>query len=309
MQATFPWKYLRLHSRDEDTRRSPPVARYRNNLVRAILCIHPARLKERTLQTALSQRHNLLFVASQDTVHVFEPEYPNQSLIQGPILVIVLPRTAVRRRGHINPSHPHAINHLIVSDLGNDEILLLACDDGDVIAFRVRSIRRAAQRDLNETVCPAPGLDAYFIENVGLSAWGLAVHKGARLIAVSANTHEITVFAFALRNGSSSDSDPDTDNNATFIRALQQNSKWNAVEKPYDPEQRSLRNLKVCLTGHYTNIPSIAFCNSETDRDGRFLASTDIAGNTFVWDVWRQTRVENFLSSEGDRLDRHFDGS
>lgn len=215
----------------------------------------------------------------------------------------------MRRRGYINPSHPHAINHLIVGDLGNDEVLLLACDDGDVIAFRVRSIRQAAQRDLDDGAFLGPGLDALFVENVGLSAWGLALHKEARLIAVSANTHVITIFAFALRHGSSSDSDPDTDDDVTFIRELQQNANWNAVEKPYDPEQRSSRNLIVRLTGHYTNIPSIAFCNSETDPDGRFLASTDIAGHSYVWDVWRQTSVEDFLSPESDRNNQDSDGS
>lgn len=215
----------------------------------------------------------------------------------------------MRRRGYINPSNPHAINHLIVGDLGNDEILLLACDDGDVIAFRVRSIHQAAQRDPDESVCIRPGLEAFFVENVGLSAWGLAVHKDARLIAVSANTHEITIFAFALRYGSSSDSESGTDDDATFIRALQQNAKWNAIKKPYDPEQRSSRNLIIRLTGHNTNIPSIAFCNNERDPDGRFLASTDIAGHTYVWDVWRQTSVEDFVSPESVGTDQHIDGS
>jgi len=215
----------------------------------------------------------------------------------------------VRRRGYIDPSHPHAINHLIVGDLGNDEILLLACDDGDVVAFRIRSIRQATQRDVDGGVCLGPGLDAFFVENVGLSAWGLAIHKEARLIAVSANTQEITIYAFALQHGSSSDSDFDTEDDATFVRALQQNAKWNAVEEPYDPELRFSRNLIIRLTGHYTNIPSIAFDNSETDPDGRFLASTDIAGQTFVWDVWRQTRVKSYPSFVGDRLGRHFDGA
>lgn len=33
------------------------------------------------------------------------------------------------------PSLPHGINNIKVGDLGNLEILLVACDDGDVIAF------------------------------------------------------------------------------------------------------------------------------------------------------------------------------
>jgi hypothetical protein len=39
---------------------------------------------------------------------------------------------------------------------------------------------------------------SFFAENVGESAWGLAIHSQSRLIAVGSNAHEIQVFAFAL---------------------------------------------------------------------------------------------------------------
>lgn len=44
----------------------------------------------------------------------------------------------------------------------------------------------------------AADFTSFFCENVGISAWGLAVHSASRLIAVSSNHHEITVFAFGL---------------------------------------------------------------------------------------------------------------
>ena len=35
-------------------------------------------------------------------------------------------------------------------------------------------------------------------ENVGMSAWGLAIHEKSRMIAVSSNLKEVTVFMPAL---------------------------------------------------------------------------------------------------------------
>ena len=45
------------------------------------------------------------------------------------------------------------------------------------------------------------------------------------------------------------------------------------------------------LVGHANNIPCIAFCNTFEDRRGRYLASTDIAGVTMIWDVDRSIPV------------------
>lgn len=36
------------------------------------------------------------------------------------------------------------------------------------------------------------------LQNVGISAWGLAIHQEARLIAVSANSANVDIFAPAL---------------------------------------------------------------------------------------------------------------
>ena len=43
----------------------------------------------------------------------------------------------------------------------------------------------------------------FFHENVGKTAWGIAIHEKSRLIAVSSNLREVTVFCF----GSSSAAD------------------------------------------------------------------------------------------------------
>ena len=218
--------------------------------------------------------------------------YPHQIIPQDSILDIDLPRTATGRPGHIDLANPHAVNQLIIGNLGIEEILLVACDDGDIIAFMVRSICRAAQ--LNNEGITKSECRPFLLENVGGSAWGLAIHQEARLIAASANTRDILVFAFALGHGSSAGSDSDRSDEVADMDLIKDNSDWNRVDGPYDPEQRYSKNLIIRLSGHLTNIPNIAFCDGEADQSGQYLVSTDIFGGIFVWDVWQQKRVDDY---------------
>ena len=201
----------------------------------------------------------------------------------------------------IDPRNPHAVNHMIVGDIGHVEILLASSDDGDVIAFTTNSIQQAIQDNVAGNTDIGCRLNAFFIENVGHSAWGLAIHKAARLIAVSANTHEITVFAFALGSDQAPGSGSEDEDSAlsSSIDGLGGDTDWLCLEHSIDPPERSSRNIKVRLLGHETNIPSISFCNSDADPHGRYLLSTDIDGQTFVWDVWQKKRIGD-LSKIGD---------
>ena len=149
-------------------------------------------------------------MANQGSIHVFLLTYPDQLFQDQPDLIIDLPPSNFRIRGDINPTSPHSANRALVAKLGTEEILLVACDDGDVIGYNTKSIQGAIDRkglsedhDASNSAVPA----AFFHENVGRSAWGLAVHETARIIAVSANTHSITVFAFALANITSTEED------------------------------------------------------------------------------------------------------
>ena len=256
---------------------SPPVAWYRNNL------------------TALSHFHNLFFVAYVDRIHVFQPQFPTQKISGKPQLELILPVTQLDSRGYIHPSHPHTINQLAVGDLGNEEILIAACDDGDVIAYSTRHIYNAIE--IEQDVGP-PLFDhvrPFFKRNVGMSAWGIAIHTSARLIAISSNTTHIVVFAFAIgqtsptegpssHGGEYSSSDLDLDPEAV---------DWTRVLRgSLSPDQR-WRNQEIILIGHSHNIPSIAFCNTEDDLVGRYLVSTDINGSTYVWDIWKRLTLMN----------------
>ncbi|KAL8784125.1 MAG: hypothetical protein Q9195_009169 [Heterodermia aff. obscurata] len=293
-------RYPRTSSEDEN--RPPPVSLYRNNLA------------------ALSQRYNYLFIAYRSEIRVYQPEFPTQNVPRTAILTFELPNSDHRLRGcelnlvdvflgllivrqptlDIDPTNPHAINHIIVGDIGDQETLLAACDDGDVVAISTRLIHRAAQRNIAVAQgvddLPADDVRAFFTGNVGASAWGLAIQKEARLFAVSANTHHIMVFAFALGGGpgeeSSSDSEEDVFDGT--LDDLTQNADWNILAGRPAPGQRASQNLQIVLRGHRTNIPNIAFCNIDADTEGKYLISTDIENCNYVWDIWQQKRICSF---------------
>jgi hypothetical protein len=154
-----------------------------------------------SIQTGLSHEHNLFFLAAGEEVLVYEPQFPHQHLRASPLLTIHLPVSRGGLRGYINPLAPHCVNTLLVGYLGSDEILLTASDDGDVIGYSTSTIRSTIELQVGSLALgdsaqtqPRP----FFIRNFRKSAWGLAIHAQARKIAVSANTHEVTVIAFAL---------------------------------------------------------------------------------------------------------------
>jgi len=110
------------------------------------------------------------------------------------------------RRGEINPSEPHCINHIVAAFVGNEEWVIVACDDGDIVGYQVRQLSKAIENydgcDCQELPWAAHHChhqpEPCAAWNVGRSAWGLAVHTNARLIATSSNSRRATVFALAL---------------------------------------------------------------------------------------------------------------
>lgn len=160
--------------------------------------------------TALSQHYNLYFVAYQGYVHVHHPNRTAATILEGSPLAILDPDEsktpmATYTSGHVNRRCPEEVNHMIVGDLGDKEILLLCRDNGDVVAWYTHEIVRLVEAQVlrpgDFATKPPPARPRHFFaDNVGVSAWGLAIHTKSRLIAVSANTSEVTVFAFALDN-------------------------------------------------------------------------------------------------------------
>ncbi|KAF2209170.1 hypothetical protein CERZMDRAFT_70319 [Cercospora zeae-maydis SCOH1-5] len=218
---------------DDDYAHAPPVGHWRCNL-----------------------RQNLYFVAYSTDIYVYVPQYPTQAVPQKPALIVPSQPSSPGLRGTLDIRQPHSINHLVVQRLGNEEVVAAVRDDGDVNAFLVRhlvsAIERRARAD-NHMRPIADDLRPFFHTNVGQSAWGLAIHSHARIIAVSANTHNITIFKFGLAR--------DTDHDTTH------------------PDTAFRRNTASQIINGSTNIPHIAFCNTGDDPTARWLLTTDIGGN------------------------------
>lgn len=216
-------------------------------------------------------------------------------------MIIDVPRASLGLRGfYINPVKAHTINQLVVSDLGHEEIVAVACDNGDVVAYTTRSIYDAIERDtLDEPGAQSPRIRTILLRNVGESAWGLAVHKAARLIAVSSNAHYVTVFAFALCREPSPDRLHESDDEGLLPAG---NISLNLEEwvQPLVYSESLLRrstcNFVIILEAHTFNIPSIAFCNTDADPTGRYLVSTDIGGVILVWDIWQRKILSNLTA-------------
>ena len=245
----------------------------------------------------MSQYRNFLFVAYVDQIHVFEPVFPSQTLPKKPALKIAIPESRAGLTGYIAPDFPHAINHLIIGEIGNEEVLVACCDDGDVVGYTIRSIERLleslpdlrSQSELSnrniETVHTVPGCP-FLLENVGGSAWGLATHKTQRLLAVSSNTSEICIFVFAL---GLPNIDIKLDKKLAHLEtndepSLSDDKLW-PRKRNGSPKDRS-KNTMIVLSLHNENIPSIAFYNSDRDGQETYLASTDIGGRLLIWEIW-----------------------
>ncbi|KAL1886885.1 hypothetical protein Plec18167_000820 [Paecilomyces lecythidis] len=247
--------------------------------------------------TALSQRRNLLFVAYSHQIYVWEPAGPWQTLGAKPCMIITPVMKNPDAKGYINPDDPHAINNIVVDDLGRDEVLILATDSGNVSGYHVEAIFSAIERaSLDGLQAPIDGshIEPFFTENVYASAWGLAVHKYARTIAVSANTGLITVFAFALVDPTE-EAGRDAEKDLEFADGFH-NYEQNWLDVQTDDEFLQFRrlmpyrhrscNVRLTYSGHFTNIPCVTFLNCDLDPNGCWMLSTDIDNKLLVWKVW-----------------------
>ncbi|KAK2803835.1 hypothetical protein FQN50_006842 [Emmonsiellopsis sp. PD_5] len=244
--------------------------------------------------TALSQHRNLYFVAYQHQVYVYQPTARGQSIGSTPAIILTPIVKNPTAAGHINSLHPNDVNNLLVGELGSEEILVLVTDAGNVTAYRTEPFFKAIEEKGSNPGSSTPKalgaqLEPFFLDWVGKSAWGVAIHKIGRLIAVSSNTSCITVFAFALAEPAANG---DTAKNLHTPRG--ETLEWTniSLESQYSVlrrlklEQRRARNVRMTLTTHTTNIPNIGFLNSDLDSEGNWLLSTDIDNKLCIWSIW-----------------------
>ncbi|KAK3341170.1 hypothetical protein B0T25DRAFT_333045 [Lasiosphaeria hispida] len=270
--AQDPWFGQQQQQPQQQQSGFPRVARLRCNL------------------TALSQRYNLYFTAYQDKIYVYQPKRAPQ-ILPAPTLILSPRRTKATRllQGVIDRYFGHQINNMVVGNLGNFEVLFFVYDDGDVGAYYTHTIVRCIK--LNSSNGPSHGTGGapprqavpkeFFHDNVGLSAWGLAIHEQSRLLAVSSNRREVTVFAFATSDNPVRGESPKADNSPKV---------WSGqtaleLERHFQSRTRTWRIvLPTGAEGHY--MPSIAFCNDETGYADK-VVGVDIQGNTWILDIWK----------------------
>ena len=203
--------------------------------------------------------------------------------------VILTPRKsrAARKAGAaIDSSFPHQMNSIMVGNLGDLEIVCFAFDDGDVGAYYTHTIARciATNSGHGQSTGGAVSRNAvpkqFFHESVGLSAWGLAVHQQSRLVAVSSNRAEVTVFAFATTDNPFQGVSVDLDASPTLPDGA---TAWE-LEKHFQSRTRTWRIILSTGPGA-ANIPSIAFADDETGYADKVLAY-DIYRHTWIMDIW-----------------------
>ncbi|KAI0878901.1 hypothetical protein GGS24DRAFT_313092 [Hypoxylon argillaceum] len=258
--------------------------------------------------TALSQRYNMYVAAYRNGIHISRVRScVDHALPPRPDLILKPPvsKESLKVGGYIDPNMPHQMNHLIMADLGDEEILLLACDDGDVVAYYSSHIERAlshlepgSAHDNSAIVKP------FFHQNVGISAWGLAVHKKSRLIAVSNNNHHVHVFALALTDSKHSSSEwstkPEYLHDIFLLIRISLEGEITEKSEDFgrdisleaehlgDPSlrRRDYGYHFILETGDQgNNIPNVAF-TSDINGDAEGVLAIDILGKLWFLNIW-----------------------
>ncbi|KAH8840879.1 hypothetical protein MCOR27_003780 [Pyricularia oryzae] len=246
----------------------------------------------RTNLTALSQVYNLYFVAYLGVIHVYSPENAPQVLRRAPLLCLKptpCPVAAITR-GHISVPMPHQVNNMITGMLGDSEVLLAAFDDGDVVGYYTHqiaeAIEHAARRSSGKNVVAAQPPYEFFHRGVGKSAWGLAVHAKSRLIAVSSNTHEVTVFALSLLKGSGTEQQmPPKHERCNPPKLGGLGLDAHQLESHLRQRTRDWRIILHTRPENQANIPSISFLDDE-NGEGDKIVAVDTAGHCWIFDIW-----------------------
>jgi hypothetical protein len=216
-------------------------------------------------------------------------------ILPAPSLILQPKRSKLGKTtgGTIDAGFAHQINHVMVGELGKFEVLFMAYDDGDVVAYFTHIIAnsiKANREQGNDSSGYAPRVATpkqFFHENVGLSAWGLAMHKESRLLAVGSNKREATVFAFAT---SQSNKTAKSRGDTAALEFDNSPKVWSGhtameLERHFRSRSRTWR-IVLPLGAEGNNIPSIAFMDDAHGYAEKLLAF-DIQGNTWIFDIWK----------------------
>jgi hypothetical protein len=215
----------------------------------------------------------LYFAAYQHRIFVYIPRHQEDGVLTPSPALVLFPKpthAAAIIGGHANKKQYHQANHITTGFLGDLEIVATNYDDGDVVAYSVQRIAEyLSPPDGKARPRPRP----LFQANVGSTAWGLAIHKNSRLLAVSSNRAEVTVFAFGL----SQPVDPPCGKRRMAMSACEQTVRQ---------RKRDWRII-LPLGKSGTNIPSIAFIDNPRGFADKVYA-IDILGAGWILDIWAE---------------------
>ncbi|KNE70510.1 hypothetical protein AMAG_14635 [Allomyces macrogynus ATCC 38327] len=192
----------------------------------------------RNLLQAASENHpGVVFVARGDKVHGLAVDPVTLCTGEAPVVVLGHPDGPTDPSADLADDGTPTINQIRVGHFGEHEAIVAVDDFGRVMVWLTEFLHRPP-----------------IVLTVGQSAWGIAIHRDRHLLAVSCNSHDITVWSlrshlhFSTLTGS----------------------------KPLLGYEQSNRVLE----GHVHNVPAIAF-----DPSGRFLASVSIDQSCKLWDL------------------------
>ncbi|PKC69774.1 hypothetical protein RhiirA1_377245 [Rhizophagus irregularis] len=198
---------------------------------------------------------NIMFVAMNDTIFVHrlnfngKPSEPFKKLRYS------------TEPDYTNKSH--TINAIKVGKIGNEEVLVSVDEAGDIrIWFTSNLNKNPIQFSNNE------------------STWGIALHGPKRLLAVSSNSHEITIFNLKESGKFFNEFDDDDDNLESSGEESQTPRTYASVLTKISESDALGEKAISVLRGHEHNIPNICF-----SACGRFLVSCSIDSTCRVWNI------------------------
>jgi CRT10 len=141
-----------------------------------------------------SEVYDYLVVAERCHLLLFTSNPVSRLLNPQPQLVIDTrpPVTTPEMRAGANwPMDPHGINSLNVFGLSDGiEILVACCDDGRVLLWNTKSLFEQMEKSPGDQIIRTPAL----VFQLRKSAWGVDLEGEKKLLAVSDNTHRVTIF-------------------------------------------------------------------------------------------------------------------
>ncbi|OZJ02095.1 hypothetical protein BZG36_04575 [Bifiguratus adelaidae] len=235
-----------------------------------VLPLHFVRPWKMNLLAGDKKDSSLFYIAVNCDILVFKKPNP-YTLPTEPIQKLRSPFLSAETSA--TDEEDHAINAITVGFLGAEQVLVAANDNGSVIVWFLDHLDRAP-----------------IILTADEAAWGIALHAKRRLLAVSCNSHNVTVFNLSdepsshKRRRSSASHSTSSKSSAKSEKEARKDDEPSSNDtqhhKRHRDEAGSTQQDRRILRGHRHNVPNIDFSTC-----GNYLVSCSIDGSCRVWNV------------------------